>query len=131
MSGHHPNKSTEHSMCDEFREAVEDKQFKVYEDICEFYFQQKGINARFLPLERETQYPSIVKKTPENYSVAVSTRDCCKLRCCAVALFIIEMELSTPGFFGKYIKKPQIVDMKPHSSEVLHLQCMLEEMQAA
>lgn len=131
MKEHHPDHAAERSVGEEFWEIVEGKKFKIFEEACEFFFSDKGIKVRFLPLESEALYPSIVRKNSESYSVGISQMGYCRLRCCAVALFVIGMELKTPGFVRKYIKKPEIVDKKPHSSEILHLQCVFEEMKVA
>ncbi len=115
----------------EFQDATDGRVFSSPEKACEFYLTGIGIDARFLPMEREEQYPSIVRSCCGKYSIGISQENYCKNRCCAVALAVIYAEKVTPGFIQKYINSPKVVDKPPHCTEILRIQYTLFEMKAA
>lgn len=113
------------SVSKNFQDATEGKTFCNPEEACEYYLTGIGINAKFLPMEYKTLYPSIVRSKLGKYSVGISTDSYCENHGCAVALVVICMENITPGFVKSYIKNPTMIDENPHCSEIIHMQSIL------
>ena len=106
--------------------GVERKKDGGVKEICMDFLVSEGKNVRFLPMERMEWHPSIVRKSPEEYSVGISLEHVCSVRCYAAAIFILCREKEQPGFLEKYIKKNNVIDEFPYRCVISGIQSVLD-----
>lgn len=98
-------------------------------EICAGYCLSLGVNVRFVPLQRDTAYASLVRDRQGNCIVGLSPSERYRRRGYAIALFVISWEQRHKGFLQEYTRNCRIIDTPQIRETIRYLEQMLENME--
>lgn len=108
----------------QLQEVMKGKVVGSIEEMCESVLLEEGINVRFLPLESEENFPSIVRSSVGKYSVGIPVTKFLKMRYCAKAVYVMVKEKESPGFLDYYLGNRDILNYKPYCFDILQIEYM-------
>ncbi len=98
-------------------------------EFCAFYCSDFGINVRFVSLQRESVYASLVRDKSGNYSIGLSMNTVFQRRGYAIILFVISCEMRYKGFLHEYIRNCKVIDTPKIRGSITYLEQMLKDME--